>query len=692
MLARCSASAVRRLARRCLGPGVTGLALRIFAACAAAATVLVPAIGLALDHAGTIASDETWFAADNPHVATGTVSVNPGVTLTLEDGVQVVFNGGVRLSVSGVLAAGGTPGAGITFDRATEVAWDGVRFVGAGSGTLAHCTISGGGYGVYTSSSGAVDLVGTTIEDCGYGIYAVAGAVRLTGVTVADCASRGFQGFGVAPTLLDGATVIENSGLGLDVRNVAGLSLTTPLAVRDNAIGGIFLDDCDTPTLDNLTVTGNTGAFGALYLQDVGDFTLGAGNVIGGGGLANSWAVTITAGSYPAAGSVIPAAGNTNDGIRVNGGSSSRSGAWRKFPDVDYVVTNATSVASGGSLTIEDGVDVRFNGQSLGVGGTLTAVGTPGAGITFSRLAGLPWNGLRFTGEGNGTLAHCQISGAVSGIWAGSSGVVDASHTTITDCSNGVQATGPGSASLTQCAISGVNVGVDAQSTGLVALDGTTIEHCGYGVQALDGTLSLINSRIVDNTTYGLYLDGAMPDFGSGLDEWNDIYGNGGGQPGRDLRNGETDIDARYVHWGTMNWFEIEQRIWDLIDDPGLGRVHYVPFANADHDGVVVAVEGPDEGASVPASYGLAQNAPNPFNPRTTIRFDLPQAQAVRLQIYNVAGELVATLLHGFRPAGRHEVDWLGCDARGRPVAAGLYLYRLEAGEFRETRSMMLAR
>jgi hypothetical protein len=141
-----------------------------------------------------------------------------------------------------------------------------------------------------------------------------------------------------------------------------------------------------------------------------------------------------------------------------------------------------------------------------------------------------------------------------------------------------------------------------------------------------------------------------------------------------------------------MNWFEIEERIWDLIDDPALGRVSYVPFANANHDDVVVAVEGAAAASTVPPRCALGRNAPNPFHPGTVIHFDLPAVQAVRLRVYDPAGRLIATLVEESLPAGRHESKWLGRDASDRQVSSGADLYRREAGAFSESRPMMLVR
>ncbi len=131
----------------------------------------------------------------------------------------------------------------------------------------------------------------------------------------------------------------RTTGPGSILTNIAGLSLTTPVTVRNNTTTGITLVNCSSPTLDNLTLTGNTGTDGAILVDNCGEFTLGGGNAIGGAGLANSWPVSITAGSYPSAVGVIPTSGNTNNDIRVAGGSSTRTGTWRRFTDLDYIVT-----------------------------------------------------------------------------------------------------------------------------------------------------------------------------------------------------------------------------------------------------------------------------------------------------------------------------------------------------------------
>jgi hypothetical protein len=81
--------------------------------------------------------------------------------------------------------------------------------------------------------------------------------------------------------------------------------------------------------------------------------------------------------------------------------------------------------------------------------------------------------------------------------------------------------------------------------------------------------------------------------------------------------------------------------------------------------------------ASPVIDYELAPNYPNPFNPSTKISFALPEAGAVKLQIYDLLGNLVNTLVNDHKTAGRHEVVWNGRNRSGATVASGIYLYRL---------------
>lgn len=91
-----------------------------------------------------------------------------------------------------------------------------------------------------------------------------------------------------------------------------------------------------------------------------------------------------------------------------------------------------------------------------------------------------------------------------------------------------------------------------------------------------------------------------------------------------------------------------------------------------------------------PKDYKLMQNSPNPFNPTTSIKFQLPQNTFVTLKVYNLIGREVATLVNEERAAGTHVVYWNGKDSNGMSLASGVYLYKLIAGSYVEIRKMNL--
>ena len=94
---------------------------------------------------------------------------------------------------------------------------------------------------------------------------------------------------------------------------------------------------------------------------------------------------------------------------------------------------------------------------------------------------------------------------------------------------------------------------------------------------------------------------------------------------------------------------------------------------------------------STPREFALHQNFPNPFNPDTTIKYDLAESSDVTLQIYNVLGQVVRTLVASeAQNAGRYQIRWNGMDDRGVSVSSGIYFYRISAGEFQNVRKLML--
>ncbi len=132
----------------------------------------------------------------------------------------------------------------------------------------------------------------------------------------------------------------------------------------------------------------------------------------------------------------------------------------------------------------------------------------------------------------------------------------------------------------------------------------------------------------------------------------------------------------------------------DPVDNPWRFRYKITALDHAGNEseaavvGEVSAVPG-----GLPTQFALHQCVPNPFNPTTTIGYDLPKRTTVRLTVFDVAGRLVRSLVPSeVLGAGRHEVVWNGRNESGRSVSAGLYFFRLEAGGFQATKRMTLVK
>ena len=91
-----------------------------------------------------------------------------------------------------------------------------------------------------------------------------------------------------------------------------------------------------------------------------------------------------------------------------------------------------------------------------------------------------------------------------------------------------------------------------------------------------------------------------------------------------------------------------------------------------------------------PQGFALEQNFPNPFNPITTLRYDLPENSYVNVIIYDMLGREVKTLVNQTQDAGYKSVIWDATNDYGKPVSAGVYLYQIQAGEFVQTKKMVL--
>jgi hypothetical protein len=157
-------------------------------------------------------------------------------------------------------------------------------------------------------------------------------------------------------------------------------------------------------------------------------------------------------------------------------------------------------------------------------------------------------------------------------------------------------------------------------------------------------------------------------------------------QPGRvEVASGRIGRD-----WSASGDAElVTVRFVALTDDPGVIDVLEGQFVNSAYQGTVMRVE---KAQALPLAAALHQNFPNPFNPSTEIRFDIPTARTVQLRVYNQLGQTVRTLVDNRMKAGSYRIKWDGKTEAGSSVSSGVYFYSLEAGDYSQIRKMTLVK
>lgn len=147
--------------------------------------------------------------------------------------------------------------------------------------------------------------------------------------------------------------------------------------------------------------------------------------------------------------------------------------------------------------------------------------------------------------------------------------------------------------------------------------------------------------------------------------------------------NGSPD-DTATIHFNSLRF-----------NDPGVYAPPFLP--DTTFDGLFTVAHGTDvrdgdEFFGLPTELALFQNYPNPFNPVTTIEYALLRNCDVDLTIYDIMGQKVKTLVQGFQKIGYYSIEWDGISERGVRVASGIYFYKIKAGEFTQSKKMMIVK
>ena len=103
-----------------------------------------------------------------------------------------------------------------------------------------------------------------------------------------------------------------------------------------------------------------------------------------------------------------------------------------------------------------------------------------------------------------------------------------------------------------------------------------------------------------------------------------------------------------------------------------------------------VDIDSKSNDPKIPSSFSLYQNYPNPFNPTTTLKYDLPMDGLINITIYDMLGNVINQLVNEVQNSGYKFIQWNATNNQGQSVSAGVYLYTIEAGDFRQTKKMIL--
>jgi len=147
-----------------------------------------------------------------------------------------------------------------------------------------------------------------------------------------------------------------------------------------------------------------------------------------------------------------------------------------------------------------------------------------------------------------------------------------------------------------------------------------------------------------------------------------------------DFGDGETSSEQNPIHvYKAINTYTVTLTVTDNGNASAV-TAQEVEISN------IVGIAGE---IALPEKFELSQNFPNPFNPSTTIRYALPERSTVRLTIYNMLGKEVRTLVNTVEDAGYKSIIWDGLDQHGRLISTGVYIYKIQAGNFSQTRKMV---
>ncbi len=525
----------------------------------------------------------------------------------------------------------------------------------------------------------------------GGAIYSLGGSPTIAGCIFENCqaASGGGYGLGGAILAAGGNPVIEDC---LFTGN------------RATHGGAVALLDGAQAQMRNNRILGNSGVDSTGVSLGGGIYSLGGsldleGDELGGNGGVQRGGALYLVGTDLTAGDVILR--NNRSAVSGGGAHVDSASAWL----ADLTVENNTS-GSGAGVWISNGdlfmTNTRFDGNTaVTLGGGLmaspvltghvenslfrgNATSVLGGGVLLSANGSYRFNNNIITGNSGGGLVASGASMVAdfNVVWNNAGG----------DYQVGTPGAGDISADPLFVDAAGGDFGLALHTP---CLDTGRPEP---GCQDPDGSpadVGLLGGPAAKTVAPAAVLGGLVSDLGGGMYRlaWD--------------ANIEPDLSSYVVYCDTAEVFvpspfksiaTVTAPVTYLDVSPGHSCYYLVVAVDSGgHVGgysarLDVTIVSAVDGGGLPSSFALHSAVPNPFNPRTTLRYDVPERAHVKVGVYDLRGRLIDRLLDAPVAAGIHEVAWNGRDARGGAVAAGVYLVRLEGGGRIITEKIVLAK
>jgi predicted outer membrane repeat protein len=491
---------------------------------------------------------------------------------------------------------------------------------------------------------------------------------------------------------LDGDTVLVAAGTYVENVNYNGKNIV---------VGSLFLTTQDTTYISATIIDGNQN--GSVVRFESGEnsmavligFTLQNGSGQGGG--IYFW------GSDPTL-THVTISDNT---ASYRGGGM---GLWYSNPTLTHVTINGNTSNYGGGIYSDSSSpsleNVTITGNTAGAfgGGMYLIVTNYGystptlTNVTFSGNTAGAFGGGMFLREWcNPTLTNVTFSGNTAEDGGGMAFFYGSSSPTLTDVTfSDNSAIDDGG---------GIYCNDSNPSLENVTIVGNSAEDDGGGMFLdYDSSPSLMNTIVSDNTgNYNIYVESGNPSI-----TYSDLYNNGNGNCYNCGDWVGVNVTTNVNGDSCDAYFNIQAD--PLFVDPENGDYHLTenspcidagdPNLPLDPDSTLAdmgafyfdqSAVGFDEDLIIlPNKFYLYQNHPNPFNPVTTLQYDLPEDAMVNVTIYDMMGRVVKTMVNSQQNAGYKSIQWNATNNAGQAVSAGLYLYTIQAGDFRQTKKMVL--